>query len=197
MGITAVRWPSPAMVTALSAVVLSIGGTGYAVSQLPAQSVGSRELKANAVTASKIKARAVTARALAPNAVNGSKIAHNSLTGKDINEATLDIPAKTSSTPVANATHAESAAALDAVSYRSMPITLPPGGPNITGTVRCPGRQRIVGGGVQLDNLAVSNVVDSYPVGTTAWQIDAVNVDPDASHGATVYAICVPSVDAG
>jgi hypothetical protein len=184
------------MATAVSAVVLSMAGTGYAASRLPPHSVGTRELKMNAVTPSKIRAGAVRSRAIAPNAVNASKVANASLTGDDINEATLVIPAGIDSTTAANAAHARSAAALDAVSYRSAPITLPPGGANTTGTVACPGRQFIVGGGLRLENPSVSNVVDSYPVGTSAWEANAVNVDPDASHGATVYAICIPAMDA-
>jgi hypothetical protein len=39
------NWPSPAMVTALSALVISMAGTGYAATRLPAHSVGSRALK--------------------------------------------------------------------------------------------------------------------------------------------------------
>ena len=197
MRITAPGWPSPAMVVALSALVISMAGTGYAATRLPAHSVGSRALKKNAVTAAKLSARAVRSRAIAPKAVNGTKVANNSLTGADINEATLELRAGTDPTTVANAAHARSTAALDAVSYRSAAITLPPGEEATKGTVACPGRQLIVGGGVRLESPSFSTVVDSYPVGHTAWEFNAVNVDPSASHGATVYAICVPAGEAG
>ena len=99
MRITAPRWPSPAMVVALSALVISMAGTGYAATRLPAHSVGSRALKKNAVTAAKIRARAVRSRAIAPKAVNGAKVANNSLTGADINEATLELRAGTDRPP--------------------------------------------------------------------------------------------------
>jgi hypothetical protein len=183
------------MAVALSALVISMVGTSYAATRLPPHSVGSRELKKNAVASSNIRARAVTSRAIAPNAITGAKVANTSLTGDDINEATLVIPGGPDSTTAANATHAQSAAALDTVSYRSAPITLPPGA-DATGTATCPGRQFVVGGGVRLEKPSSSNVVDSYPVGTSAWAANVVNVDPDASYGATVYAICIPALDA-
>jgi hypothetical protein len=50
-----IRKPSPAMVVALIALVISLGGTSYAALKLPAGSVGTKELKRNAVTAPKVK----------------------------------------------------------------------------------------------------------------------------------------------
>ena len=46
---------SYANVMATVAVFLALGGAGYAASQLPAHSVGTRQLKTNAVTSSKVK----------------------------------------------------------------------------------------------------------------------------------------------
>jgi hypothetical protein len=50
-----IRKPSPAMVVALIALVISLGGTSYAALQLPAGSVGAKELKKNSVTSPKVK----------------------------------------------------------------------------------------------------------------------------------------------
>jgi len=50
------------------AVFIALGGTGYAVTKLPRNSVGATQLKANAVTSSKIRARAVQRSDLAPSA---------------------------------------------------------------------------------------------------------------------------------
>jgi hypothetical protein len=47
--------PSPAMVVACMALLFSLGGVGYAAVVLPANSVGTKQLKKNAVTASKVK----------------------------------------------------------------------------------------------------------------------------------------------
>lgn len=56
-----VRAPSPALVISLLALFLALGGTTYAATSLPKNSVGTKQLKKNAVTAPKIKNGAVTA----------------------------------------------------------------------------------------------------------------------------------------
>jgi hypothetical protein len=47
--------PSPAMVIACTALLFSLGGVGYAAVVLPANSVGTKQLKKNAVVAAKVK----------------------------------------------------------------------------------------------------------------------------------------------
>jgi hypothetical protein len=89
--------PSPAMVVALIALFVAMGGGAYAAFKLPKNSVGARQLKKSAVTGPKIKA----------NAVSGSKVANNSLTGSDIRESSLGkVPSAVSAD---NAGHASSA----------------------------------------------------------------------------------------
>lgn len=51
--------PSPAMAVACTALMVALGGVGYAESKLPAKSVGTTQLKADAVTAPKIAKDAV------------------------------------------------------------------------------------------------------------------------------------------
>ncbi len=63
------RLPSPALVVACLALLITLSGVGYAAKALPRNSVGTTQLKANAV--------------------NGSKVANNSLKGADIDEASL------------------------------------------------------------------------------------------------------------
>jgi len=53
--------PSPALVISLIALFVALGGTAYAATSLPNNSVGTKQLKKNAVTAPKIKNHAVTA----------------------------------------------------------------------------------------------------------------------------------------
>jgi hypothetical protein len=50
-----IRKPSPAMLVALIALTVSLGGTSYAALSLPAGSVGAKELKKNSVTSPKVK----------------------------------------------------------------------------------------------------------------------------------------------
>ena len=47
--------PNPALVVALIALSVALGGTGYAAVALPANSVGTKQLKKNAVTSAKVK----------------------------------------------------------------------------------------------------------------------------------------------
>jgi hypothetical protein len=47
--------PSPAMVIAIVALIVALGGTGYAAIKLPANSVGTAQLKKDAVTSIKVK----------------------------------------------------------------------------------------------------------------------------------------------
>lgn len=46
---------SPATVISVIALFVALGGTGYAVTSLPSNSVGTKQLKANAVTSAKVK----------------------------------------------------------------------------------------------------------------------------------------------
>jgi hypothetical protein len=67
------RRPSPALVVALLALFVALGGTGYAALALPKNSVGSTQLKKGGVKNSDIAA----------NAVTGSKVKRRSLTASD------------------------------------------------------------------------------------------------------------------
>jgi hypothetical protein len=63
---------SPAMLVACIALAVALGGTGYAAMVLPANSVGTLQLKANAV--------------------NGPKVKDGSLTLADLRAGTIDAP---------------------------------------------------------------------------------------------------------
>jgi hypothetical protein len=62
------RRPSFPTVISLIALFAALGGTSYAVSKLPRNSVGSVQIKRNAVTSAKIRPRAVSRSDLAPSA---------------------------------------------------------------------------------------------------------------------------------
>ena len=55
------RAPNLALVISLIALFVALGGTTYAATSLPANSVATKQLKKNAVTSRKIEKRAVTA----------------------------------------------------------------------------------------------------------------------------------------
>ena len=56
------RRPSPATVIACLALLVALGGTGYAATQLPANSVGPAQLRANAVDSTKVQDRSLLAK---------------------------------------------------------------------------------------------------------------------------------------
>jgi hypothetical protein len=62
---------SYANVTSSLALFIALGGTGYAVTKLPRNSVGATQLKTNAVTSAKIRAGAVQRSDLAVSARSG------------------------------------------------------------------------------------------------------------------------------
>ena len=100
--------PTYASVTATLALFIALGGGAYAATALPANSVGPKQIKKNAVERSKLKS----------NAVDTTKILDNSVTGDDVKESFLDtVP---SAETADRATHADSTAALDKVSYRAV-----------------------------------------------------------------------------
>ena len=55
------RRPSPPMMVAFVALLVALAGTSYAAVQLPANSVGTKQLKKNAVTGKKVKNRSLRA----------------------------------------------------------------------------------------------------------------------------------------
>jgi hypothetical protein len=71
--------PSPALVIALIALFVSIGGVGYA-----AATIGTNDIKNGAVTAKKLHKNAVASTKIQFGAVNGTKVEDHSLTGADL-----------------------------------------------------------------------------------------------------------------
>jgi hypothetical protein len=178
------------MVVAMLALIVALGGTSYAAVKLPKASVGSRELKKNAVITANIKNSAVT----------GAKVKSDSLTGADINEATLAPPAL-----AAASNHANAAAGLDRVSYRTAAASVGPAtqDPNdsanfltsLSGPVSagCDPGQVVTGGGVHIDDPGSLATHESYPSTARTWTAVVGNDDETAPHNFTVYAICVPA----
>lgn len=83
--------PSPAMAVACTALAVSLGGSAYAVTALPRNSVGDKQIRANAVRSSEIASRAVGAAELRPGAVGTAKLA-----GAAVDTAALKLDAVTS-----------------------------------------------------------------------------------------------------
>jgi len=83
------RAPSPAFVIALVALFVALGGTTYAATSLPKNSVGSKQLKKNAVTSSKIKNHAVGAAKINTNGLTVPSATHAASADSATNATTV------------------------------------------------------------------------------------------------------------
>jgi hypothetical protein len=95
------RWlhaPSPAMLVACVALFVALGGTSYAAIKLPANSVGTQQLKKNAVIGVKVKDGSLTGAKLADGSVAGSKLTDGSVGGADLAAGAVT-PDKLGATP--------------------------------------------------------------------------------------------------
>jgi hypothetical protein len=168
--------PTYANVTATLALFVALGGGAYAATALPANSVGTKQLKNNAVVSSKIK--------------------KHTITGADINESTL---ATVPSAKVAD--RATDAAALDKITVKTAPGTAPAGSAANVATAKCDAGQHVIAGGVKLDNPGIGLVNDSYPdASATAWTAHVGNGSSGSSAATltfTVYAICTAVTNVG
>src|SRR3954471_16466389 len=87
--------PSPAMVVACVALIVALGGTGYAATQLPPKSVGQKQLRNGAVGNLQLRDRSITAGKLHRDAVTSDAIRNGAVKAADIAKGIL--PAATSS----------------------------------------------------------------------------------------------------
>src|SRR5829696_7023301 len=78
-----------ANVMSVIAVFIALGGSSYAISKLPKNSVGKKELKASAVTTAKIKKFAVTKAKIKDGAVDGAKIKDGAVDGAKIKDGAV------------------------------------------------------------------------------------------------------------
>jgi hypothetical protein len=88
--------PSAAMIVALIALFVAMGGTTYAVKRLPKASVGPSQIRSKAIRTRHIKARAVTRTKIKKDAIDQSLVARDALRGTDILESSLgNVPSAT------------------------------------------------------------------------------------------------------
>lgn len=101
-----------AAVTATMALVVALGGTSYAVTQIDKNSVGSKQIKNGSIKNKDIKNKTIKGKKIAKAAITTGKVKDDSLTGKDIDESTLG------SVPAADAVDGN---AISKVRYESAP----------------------------------------------------------------------------
>ena len=165
------RLPSPAMVVACIALIIALGGTSYAAIRLPANSVGTKQLKRGAVT--------------------GVKVRSNALTGTQINEATLGkVRTATQADRAGDATTADAAdrAPLSRLHYQELAVAIPGGGGFVRQGISCETGLSATGGGAKVSDPNNAVILDTNPVGKTGWEATAAAGASGSS--LTVYVIC-------
>jgi hypothetical protein len=157
--------PSPAMVVACIALVIALGGTGYAATQLPAKSVGQKQLRNGAVGNLAIRDRAITS----------SKIRNGEVKAADLAKGILPAAASTvhqvSGEPIAPGAVGAASAACD------------------------PGQRATGGGGGFAGPAVTNDkMVDSIPVGderpVVRWRVSLFN-GGTAPRTPVAYVLCV------
>jgi hypothetical protein len=91
--------PSPAMIVALIALFVAMGGTTFAVTKLPKRWVGTEQNKTWAIVKRQIRARNVPRTKIARNAIDSGLVQRDALRGSDILETSLaTVPSATKAT---------------------------------------------------------------------------------------------------
>jgi hypothetical protein len=163
--------PSLSLVISVLALVIAMGGTGYAAAKINGGSI-----KAGTLPGSALKAKTV----------KGAKVRNDTLTGTQVKESTLGkVPAAATADTVAPGV--VGSAALGEITRRSDAASIA-AGTNGAATASCLPGERAIGGGN--DGSFSFRVIASRNTGPDAWTVYAFNSGGSAST-LTVYAYCL------
>lgn len=196
-----VRWPAPGTVVAAIALLVALGGTAYASTALPRNSVGTEQLQADAVIGSKVKDHSLVAADFKagqlPRGADGPA-GPQGPAGPAGPAGATGAKGATGSTGATGAAGPQGPAGFSALHYVSGDLPSLPAHSQYGTEVDCASGDHVVGGGVMTsggyDEVSID---DSYPSdgtgsggpGTRGWTAFVSNLG--ATTGAfTVYAIC-------
>jgi hypothetical protein len=169
------RRPSPALVVSVIALSVALGGTSYAAIVLPANSVGTKQIKKNAVTTKKVKngslRRADFGAGQLPAGATGATGATGArgATGPKGDKGEKGDPGINGTNGTAN------------VVVRESPSTPVAASAIVSVTVQCLAGERAIGGGYDASGNGEFGTVavDSQPTGTAAapngWTVKVNN----------------------
>ena len=178
MHLTRFKRPSPALVVAMVALFVALGGTAGAV---VAQAV---PLAKRALVADKAKFATTAKTALvAENAKKLGGQTSSQIVQQATSQAVTQAVTQASQAPGP----ASTAAAIVSIKTASASI-----GPGIAApyAVACDAGQKVMGGGFSSDGPLII-IIESRPLNDTTWQIGLLNLDSSAGYSVTVYATCI------
>jgi hypothetical protein len=168
-------------VISCAALFVALGGTGYAVIVLPANSVGTKQLKKNAVVSGKVRDASLRAQDFAPGQIP---------------------PGAPGAQGVPGEKGARGQAGFSSLRYiRGDWITLPPSD-EASDEILCPEGEHVVGGGVLSnyneggDPVMTSGYVNSsFPPDTSSWFVSVWNPTDDPDFAFQAWAVCAPAAE--
>lgn len=175
---------SPSLVISCAALFVALGGTGYAVVVLPANSVGTKQLKKNAIVSGKVRDRSLRAQDFAPGQIPAGPQGSQGLQGAPGEKGEAGRPGFSSLRYI-----------------RGEWITLPPND-EASDEIICPEGEHVVGGGV-LSNYNESGdpyvtagyVNSSFPPDTSSWFVSVWNPTDDPDFAFQAWAVCAPAAE--
>jgi hypothetical protein len=165
------RRPTPALVISCIALLIALGGTGYAtVLQVPRNSVGTAQLKNSAVTSAKVKNRSLLRRDFAAGQVPAGPRGPAGPAGSagPAGPPGLSGVERVASTSDNNTSNSK------------------------TQTVTCPAGKRLLGGGARVDPILSQLAIQtSFPDNDNVYRATAREVTiTGANWSLTVFAVC-------
>jgi len=180
------------MVIACLALLLALGGTGYAAGLLPVGSVGTPQLKANAVVSSKVKDGSLLGRDFKagqlPSGPQGAP-------GQAGAQGPTGLKGDTGARGPGGAQGDPGPAGFSSLTYVQADFGPFPAGTQYGGRAECPAGNHAVGGGVfsQSGTAGDQAVNSSFPTDeSTSWWVDVDN-NSGGPLGFRVYAVCAPA----
>jgi len=174
------RRPRSGTVIAFLALLIALGGTSYAAIKLPANSVGSKQIKKNAVTGKKVKDRSLTASDFATGQLPAGAVGPTGPAGKD-------------GAPGKDGVDGTSATTNVVMRFPTSSTTITNGN-SATSFANCAAGEKATGGGYFVQGGITVNASRPYPLsdgGTaTAWQVNATN-NSGSSQPIGAYVICI------
>jgi len=181
------------------------GGAAFAATQLPANSVGTKQIKKNAVRTGKVSFEAIRAGKLSKNAVPTNRlrdkaVATEKIGDQAVTEGKIGDDAVTTGKIAAGAVttgklgdEAVRAAKLGPVTIRSNTTAV---GTESTGnvTVSCEAGEKMIGGGGGFNIVTAAphpQVITSQSSNSTTWLVRAFNPSAAFARTLTVQAICL------